>query len=116
MSEKSIFSRIIDGEIPSQFIYQDELCVCIKDIAPQAPLHLLIIPRKPIPRLADAAPEDQAILGHLMLVAGEIARKYGVDEAFRLVINNGAGAGQTVFHLHLHLMANKKFKEGEMWG
>ncbi|HEY6528407.1 MAG TPA: histidine triad nucleotide-binding protein [Cellvibrionaceae bacterium] len=115
MSEKSIFSRIIDGEIPSQFIYQDDLCVCIKDISPQAPLHLLIIPRKPIARLADATAEDQAVLGHLMLVAGEIARKQGVDEAFRLVINNGAEAGQTVFHLHLHLLANKKFKEGEMW-
>lgn len=116
MSEKSIFSRIIDGEIPSQFIYQDDVCVCIKDISPQAPTHLLIIPRKPIPRLADATAEDQAILGHLMLVAGEIARQQGVDEAFRLIVNNGAGAGQTVFHLHLHLMANKKFKEGEMWG
>jgi histidine triad (HIT) family protein len=116
MSEKSIFSRIIDGEIPSQFIYQDDVCVCIKDISPQAPTHLLIIPRKPIPRLADATAEDQVILGHLMLVAGEIARQQGVDEAFRLIVNNGAGAGQTVFHLHLHLMANKKFKEGDMWG
>ncbi|RYZ87472.1 MAG: histidine triad nucleotide-binding protein [Moraxellaceae bacterium] len=115
MSEKSIFSRIIDGEIPSQFIYQDDLCVCINDISPQAPVHLLIIPRKPIARLADATAEDQAVLGHLMLVAGEIARQQGVDEAFRLIINNGAEAGQTVFHLHLHLMANKKFKEGEMW-
>lgn len=115
MSDKTIFSKIIDGEIPAQFVYQDELCVCIKDIAPQAPTHLLIIPRKPIPRLVDASAEDQAILGHLMLVASEIARQQGVDEAFRLVVNNGAGAGQTVFHLHLHLMANKKFTEGKMW-
>lgn len=115
MSDKTIFSKIIDGDIPAQFIYQDEICVCIKDIAPQAPTHLLIIPRKPIPRLADASAEDQAILGHLMLVAGEIARKQGVDEAFRLIVNNGAGAGQTVFHLHLHLMANKKFTEGKLW-
>lgn len=115
MSDKTIFSKIIDGEIPAQFVYQDELCVCIKDIAPQAPTHLLIIPRKPIPRLVDASAEDQAILGHLMLVASEIARQQGVDEAFRLIVNNGAGAGQTVFHLHLHLMANKKFTEGKMW-
>ncbi len=115
MSEKTIFSRIIDGEIPSQFIYQDEMCVCIKDIAPQAPVHLLIIPRKPIPRLADATAEDKAILGHLMWAAGEIARQQGVDEAFRLIVNNGAAAGQTVFHLHLHLMANKQFQEGQMW-
>ena len=114
MSEKSIFSRIIDGEIPSQFIYQDELCVCIKDIAPQAPTHILIIPRKPIPKLVDAQPEDQAILGHLMIVAGEVARQLGVAEAFRLIVNNGAGAGQTVFHLHLHLLANKKFTEGSL--
>jgi histidine triad (HIT) family protein len=115
MSEKSIFSRIIDGEVPSQFIYEDELCVCIKDIAPQAPLHLLIIPRQPIPRLVDATPADKAILGHLMWAAGEIARQQGVHEAFRLVVNNGADAGQTVFHLHLHLMAHKQFREGQLW-
>jgi Diadenosine tetraphosphate (Ap4A) hydrolase and other HIT family hydrolases len=114
MTEKTIFSKIIDGEIPSEFIYQDEICVCIRDIAPQAPTHLLIIPRKPIAMLADATPEDQAILGHLLLKAGDIARQLGVSEAFRLVINNGAGAGQTVFHLHLHLLANKKFAEGSL--
>lgn len=114
MSEKTIFSKIIDGEIPSEFIYHDDICVCIRDIAPQAPTHLLIIPRKPIAMLADATPEDQAILGHLLLKAGDIARRLGVSEAFRLVINNGAGAGQTVFHLHLHLLANKKFTEGSL--
>jgi histidine triad (HIT) family protein len=112
MSEKSIFTRIIEGEIPSQFVYQDDQCVCIKDIAPQAPLHLLIIPRKPIPKIADASAEDQALLGHLMLVAGNIARQHGVEDAFRLVVNNGAEAGQTVFHLHIHLLANKRFEEG----
>ena len=114
MSEKTIFSKIIDGEIPSEFIYQDDICVCIRDIAPQAPTHLLIIPRKPIAMLAEAAPEDQSILGHLLLKAGDIARQLGVSEAFRLVINNGAGAGQTVFHLHLHLLADKKFTEGSL--
>lgn len=114
MTEKTIFSKIIDGEIPSQFVYQDDICVCIRDIAPQAPTHLLIIPRKPIAKLADAIPEDQAILGHLLLKAGDIARQLGVSDAFRLVINNGAGAGQTVFHLHLHLLADKKFTEGSL--
>ncbi len=114
MSEKSIFSKIMDGEIPSDILYQDEHFICIKDIAPQAPTHLLLIPRKPIPRIADATPEDQSLLGHLMLKAGEIARDLGVDEAFRLVINNGADAGQTVFHLHVHLLAQKKFKEGSL--
>ncbi|MBC6904733.1 histidine triad nucleotide-binding protein [Saccharophagus sp. K07] len=114
MAERSIFSRIIDGEIPTEFVYQDDLCVCIRDIAPQAPTHLLIIPRKSIPKLVDATAEDQALLGHLMVKAGEIARQLGVGDAFRLVINNGAGAGQTVFHLHIHLLANKTFKEGSL--
>jgi histidine triad (HIT) family protein len=110
----TIFSKIINGEIPTDFVYQDDLCVCIRDIAPQAPTHLLIIPRKPIAKLAEAKLDDQALLGHLMLVAGEIARKVGVADAFRLIINNGASAGQTVFHLHLHLLANKKFQEGSL--
>jgi histidine triad (HIT) family protein len=114
MSEVSIFTKIIQGDIPSQFIYQDEFCVCIKDISPQAPTHVLIIPRKPVPKLAEATAEDQALLGHLLLKAGDIARLLGVEDAFRLIINNGAGAGQTVFHLHIHLLANKKFKEGEL--
>ena len=114
MAERTIFSKIIDGEIPTDFLYQDEICVCIRDIAPQAPTHLLIIPRKPIPRLVDADSGDQAVLGHLLLKAGEIARQVGVEESFRLVINNGAGAGQTAFHLHLHLLANKKFQEGSL--
>ena len=114
MTPKTIFSKIIDGEIPSEFLYQDDLCVCIRDIAPQAPTHLLIIPRKPIATLAAASSKDQALLGHLLLKAGDIARQLGVGEAFRLVINNGAGAGQTVFHLHIHLLANKKFAEGSL--
>jgi histidine triad (HIT) family protein len=114
VSEKTIFTKIVDGEIPSEFIYQDEICVCIKDISPQAPTHVLIIPRKPIAKVADASVEDQAILGHLLLKAGHIARLLGVEEAFRLVVNNGRGAGQTVFHLHIHLLANKSFSEGHL--
>lgn len=114
MTQKTLFSKIIDGEIPTEFVYQDDLCVCIRDIAPQAPTHLLIIPRKPIAMLADATPEDQALLGHLLLKAAEIGRSLGVGDAFRLVVNNGAGAGQTVFHLHVHLLANKKFSEGTL--
>lgn len=114
MTEKTIFAKIIDGEIPTDFVYQDEECVCIKDISPQAPTHVLIIPRKPIPRVVDATVEDQALLGHLLVVAGKVAKQLGVDEAFRLVINNGQGAGQTVYHLHVHLLANKTFKEGSL--
>ena len=111
MTEKTLFSRIIDGEIPSERIYEDEHCICIKDIAPKAPTHLLVIPRKPIPRLADAAEEDKVLLGHLLLKVGDITRELGIDDAFRLIVNNGADAGQTVFHLHLHILAGKTFSE-----
>lgn len=114
MSEKTIFGKIIDGEIPSEFIYEDDQCVCIKDISPQAPTHLLIIPRRAIAKVADAELDDKALLGHLLWAAGEVARKVGVADAFRLVINNGAAAGQTVFHLHVHLLANKTFTEGSL--
>ena len=78
-----------------------------KDIQPQAPTHLLIIPKKPIPKLSDASPEDQELLGHLMLVAGEVSRMLELDDTFRLVTNNGANAGQSVFHLHLHLLSGR---------
>ncbi len=112
MTEETIFTKIINGDIPADKVYEDDECICIRDIAPQAPTHLLIIPRKPIPRLADATEEDQALLGHLMLRVGDIAREAGVDGAFRLIVNNGANAGQTVFHLHIHLLAGKTFSEG----
>lgn len=102
---ESIFSRIIQRELPADILYEDDVCIVINDIAPQAPVHMLVIPKKPIPRLVDADTDDQILLGHLMLVAGDMARKFGVDEAFRLVVNNGADAGQTVFHLHLHVLA-----------
>lgn len=114
MSEVSIFTRIMDGDIPAEKIYEDEHCICIKDIAPKAPVHLLLIPRKPIPRLVDASAEDQALLGQLMLKAGEIAEANGVGDAFRLLVNNGADAGQTVFHLHLHILGGKLFTEAEL--
>ena len=114
MGEESIFIKIMQGDIPAEVVYQDDDCICIKDIQPQAPTHVLIIPRKPIPRLADASTSDKALLGHLMLKAGDIARMLGVDDAFRIVINNGEAAGQTVFHLHLHLLADKEFSENSL--
>ncbi len=114
MSDVSIFTRIINGEIPAEKVYEDEHCICIKDISPKAPVHLLLIPRKPIPRLVDASAEDQALLGQLMLRAGEIAEQNGVGDAFRLLVNNGADAGQTVFHLHLHILGGKLFTEAEL--
>ena len=111
-NNKTIFQKIIDGEIPSERIYEDNLAIVIKDINPQAPTHVLIIPKTDqIPKLSDATEEHQALLGHLLLVAGKISRQLGVNEAFRLIINNGAEAGQTVFHLHLHLLAKKSFYE-----
>jgi len=115
MSEKTIFGKIVDGDLPSEKIYEDDHCIVIQDINPQAPTHVLIVPRtSDIPRLVDADESHQSLLGHLMLVAGKVARQLGVDEAFRLVINNGAEAGQTVFHLHLHILASKSFSEGSL--
>lgn len=114
MPEATIFSKIISGEIPTDFLYEDELCVCIRDIAPKAPTHILIVPRRPIARLVDAQDKDEKLLGHLLLVAGKVARQLGVENAFRLVVNNGEEAGQTVFHLHLHLLAGRTFSEGSL--
>jgi histidine triad (HIT) family protein len=112
----TIFGKIIRGEIPSEFLYEDEHCIAINDINPQAPVHVLVIPKRCIPRLADAETGDQALLGHLLLAAGKVAEQLGVSEAFRLVINYGSGAGQTVFHLHLHIIAGRTFSEGHMAG
>lgn len=114
MSEVTIFSKIISGEIPSDILYQDDVCICIKDIQPKAPTHVLLIPKKPIPRLVDAKAEDAELLGHLMVKAGEIASSLGIGDAFRLVINNGEQAGQTVFHLHMHILGDKTFTEGSL--
>lgn len=113
MAEKTLFSKIIDREIAADIVYEDEVCICIKDISPKAPVHVLLIPRKPIPRLADATAEDNIALGHLMIKAGEIAKVLEIDNAFRVIINNGEEAGQTVFHLHLHILGNKKFSESD---
>ena len=103
----TLFEKIINREIPAEIIYEDDISIVIEDINPQAPTHLLIIPKKVIPKLSDASTEDQDILGHLMLVAGKIAKQLELDETFRLVINNGAKAGQSVFHLHLHLLSGR---------
>lgn len=104
----TLFKKIIDREIPADIVYEDEQCLAFRDVNPQAPTHVLLIPKKEIPRLADATAEDEALLGHLMLAAGKIARELGTGEAFRLVVNNGAAAGQSVFHLHLHILGGRK--------
>ena len=106
----TIFGKITRGEIPTEFLYEDDQCVVIRDINPQAPTHVLIIPRKPIPRLADAASEDQVLLGHLLLTAGEVARELGLQDGFRLVMNHGKNGGETVPHLHCHLLGGRPLK------
>jgi len=105
---KTIFEKIIDREIPAHIEYEDEVCIVIHDIQPQAPTHLLIIPKKVIPRVEAATPSDQAALGHLFLVAGLLAKKLGLANGFRLVVNNGPDAAESVPHLHVHLLAKRK--------
>ena len=112
----TIFGKIISGEIPSEFLYEDDHCIAINDVNPQAPVHVLVIPKREIPRLVDADQNDQALLGHLLLAAGKVAEQLGVADAFRLIVNNGRDAGQTVFHLHLHIIAGRTFAEGHMAG
>lgn len=107
----TLFLKIIDREIPADIVYEDDQCLAFRDINPKAPMHILIIPKKLIPKLVDAEQADEPLLGHLLKVAGEVARNEGYGEAFRLVINNGAEVGQSVFHLHLHILGGRDF----MW-
>ena len=105
----TIFTKIINKEIPADIVHEDDLCLAFRDINPQAPVHILIIPKKPLQKLNDAAAGDQGLLGHLMLVMQQIAAKEGVADAFRLVLNNGEGAGQEILHMHFHLLAGRPF-------
>lgn len=110
MSEKTLFQRIVDREIPAEFLYDDDNCVAFRDIQPQAPIHVLIVPKKLIPRVGEAVEEDGAVLGALLLAAGKVAEKLGVrsrEQGFRLVINHGRDGGETVPHLHVHLLAGR---------
>lgn len=106
--DTNVFARILRREIPARFLHEDHLCAAFADVAPQAPVHFLVIPKRPIARLADANDTDKAVLGHLLFVAAEVARQLGVaEDGFRVVVNNGARAGQTVFHLHVHVLAGR---------
>jgi len=107
MSEETLFSKIIKREIPAEIVYEDDKCLAFKDIHPQAPVHILVIPKKPIAKLADATFDDAELLGHLMLTARKIVADQGYADGFRIVVNNGADAGQTVFHLHIHILAGR---------
>ncbi|MEN8721210.1 MAG: histidine triad nucleotide-binding protein [Oceanococcaceae bacterium] len=103
----TLFEKIIAGEIPGDIVHEDAHCVAFRDINPAAPMHILLVPRKPIPMLSQANDTDAALLGHMLRVAPTIAAKHGYADAFRLVINTGADAGQTVFHLHMHLIGGR---------
>lgn len=109
MSEMTLFEKIIAREIPADIVYEDDVCLCFHDIEPKAPVHLLIVPKKPIARIAAAEAEDKQVLGHLLLTAQQVAKQEGFSEnGFRVVINNGADGGETVPHLHVHVLAGRK--------
>lgn len=111
MSEDTIFSKIIRREIPADIVYEDDLCLAFRDIAPQAPTHVLLIPKKPIPKLADATGEDKALLGHMLLAIKALADQLEIaDDGYRVVINTGTHGGQTVFHLHMHLLGGRSLQ------
>lgn len=106
--DDNLFAKILRKEIPAEVVYEDEHCLAFRDISPQAPIHVLVIPKVRIARVADASREDAQALGHCLWAAGEVARQEGVaEDGFRLVINNGARAGQAVFHVHVHLLAGR---------
>jgi histidine triad (HIT) family protein len=105
---KTLFEKIIAREIPADIVYEDDRVLAFRDIKPQAPTHVLIVPKNPIPRIADAQPQDHQVLGHLLLKAAEVARKLGLAQSgFRLVFNNGPDAGEAVPHLHCHILGGR---------
>ncbi|MEY3277431.1 MAG: hypothetical protein RL153_2699 [Verrucomicrobiota bacterium] len=104
----TLFERIIARQIPADIVYEDEHVLAFRDIKPQAPVHVVLVPKRPIPRVAEATPDDAPVLGHLLLAAPEVARRCGLaDTGFRLVINNGRDGGETVPHLHCHVLGGR---------
>jgi histidine triad (HIT) family protein len=103
---ETVFGRILRGEIPAKRVYEDDRAIAFHDVSPQAPVHLLVIPRKPLPKLSASGAEDEALLGHLLLVARHVAKEAGLSD-FRVVVNDGLSAGQSVFHLHLHVLGGR---------
>ncbi len=109
MSDKTLFEKICDKEIPAAIVFEDERCVAFRDISPQAPVHILVVPRKAVVRVGLADAGDEALLGHLLLTAAVVARNEGLaDSGYRLVINNGRDGGEAVPHLHVHLLGGRK--------
>jgi histidine triad (HIT) family protein len=109
MMSTNIFLKVINKEIPAKIIHEDDLCVAFHDIHPQAPVHVLLIPKKVIRTHADLVPEDAAVVGHLHITAAAIAKQLGLDAGYRLVLNCDEAGGQTVPHLHLHLLGGRDF-------
>ena len=107
---KTIFEKIIAREIPSAIVYEDDLVAAFRDVSPQAPTHVLIVPKKPLARIGAATADDQQLLGHLLLKAAEVAKKIGLADGFRLVINNGRDGGESVPHLHVHILGGRRMK------
>ena len=103
----TVFLQIIDGEIPADIVYEDDRCLAFRDVNPQAPVHVLVIPRKPIVSLAQLEDEDESLMGHLMVVSRRVALDMGLDNGFRTIINSGADGGQSVDHLHVHVMGGR---------
>lgn len=110
MPEKTVFKRIIDGEIPAKIVYQDDQCLAFHDIAPQAPTHVIVIPKKEIPSLAELSDDDAALMGHLVMTISKLAEELKLDDGYRVVVNCGAHAGQSVDHLHFHLLGGRPMK------
>jgi histidine triad (HIT) family protein len=108
MSEKTIFARIVDREIPAKIVYEDDRVLAFHDVNPQAPIHILVIPKKPIDRIDNMTPEDRELVGHIIYAATQIARQQQLTDGYRLVINNGEHAGQTVFHIHCHILGGRR--------
>lgn len=104
----TLFGKIIRGEIPTKFIYEDDQCVAFHDINPQAPVHFLVLPRKPIPQLSKATEADKAVLGHVLFVAQQVAKEQGLNKGFRTVINDGPQGCQSVYHLHVHVLGGRQ--------
>uniref|UniRef100_A0A8C3L6C3 Histidine triad nucleotide binding protein 2 n=1 Tax=Chrysolophus pictus TaxID=9089 RepID=A0A8C3L6C3_CHRPC len=107
-TEPTIFSRIIDRSVPATILYEDDECLVFRDVAPQAPVHFLVIPKRPIPRLSRVGPQDAQLLGHLMVVAARTAQAEGLSDGYRLVINDGKHGAQSVYHLHLHVLGGRQ--------
>lgn len=110
MSEKTIFKKIIDKEIPADIVHEDDHCLAFRDISPQAPTHVLVIPKREIAALSDIKADDAPLLGHLMWVATQVAAKFGLADGYRVVVNCGKNGGQSVDHIHLHVMGGRRMK------